>query len=958
MPLIPTGIKTSDYPALPNDFVPVNASGASVRITLPNAPSPQTQIGVETIAIGGSHTVTVVTSGSDVVNKPAGPTSLDLSSVAGVLLQYEALAHIWYVQATSAPNVSSVATAGSMFGDTSTIVNVKYPPPGTLAATGDGSTDDTPAIQACHALLTNGGLLYFPAGTYLYSGSVTPLPNVTWLGAGPGASLLKRKTGASVNYVVSGTASNPYTSPFANITFRALGFDLNGLDSDFTGFINITGTDGCRVKDCLMFDSSPPTNTDSMGTGDGSTKAFALTLGNATRSRKTVSESLVATAVTTITGDTHGNITVDNLSVATLPAGTYPISGTDIPANTTLTIATTGATSGTLSNAATGSHVGATLVVTQTYCDDGEGKWVAARSQLQGQPLPGLSCTGDTYSSTTLDHLSVTLPVGAIFAVSGPGISPHTYATVLAGGTSAMLTAPATATASVTLTFTGSISYGSQVNAGYASIVFPVAPDNAAAVSLTYSECKQREYILLGSATNTYVEDNILRQGGRIKVGRPGSRCWILNNDVQDVNDNAIAVVDHNPAGAYGIATDLRIDGNNVRNPAGSGVYFGGDGETAGNDPAMICRRISICNNTVVGDWEQGILGIIPTTTEQVNIDDNTFRRFSNGNGAGAAQAIRLDSVTTPITGNTHSNTTLDNIAGAALPAGTFPISGMDMASASPTLTIATAGAMSGTLSPAATGSHIGASLSLTVTTEKGFSICRNSMTGNMGAGIEVANLASVSICENVLFDMPASRGIWIVGSLAQGRVDGNVCNNIQFPISHESGALTEVGFSRNILVVSAAGNPCFRTTSAAGAITRCHFSGQNICSGPGSAFSNANINSSDLDIENNDWSGCAQSPGIGTLAPTAEIRNNDGYNPFGSVTVLVPATTVAISSLNFDRDFYVAANATGSCHIAIQGGPSNITIAPGQTCHVFLPAGKTLTPTYGNAPTWSVYAR
>src|SRR6266496_2044581 len=57
-------------------------------------------------------------------------------------------------------------------------VNVKM-----FGATGDGTTDDTTAINNAITAAGTGGKVYFPAGTYRV-GSVAPLSQQSWEGAG------------------------------------------------------------------------------------------------------------------------------------------------------------------------------------------------------------------------------------------------------------------------------------------------------------------------------------------------------------------------------------------------------------------------------------------------------------------------------------------------------------------------------------------------------------------------------------------------------------------------------------------------------------------------------------------------------------------------------------------------------------------------------------------------------
>lgn len=88
--------------------------------------------------------------------------------------------------------------------------------------------------------------------------------------------------------------------------------------------------------------------------------------------------------------------------------------------------------------------------------------------------------------------------------------------------------------------------------------------------------------------------------------------------------------------------------------------------------------------------------------------------------------------------------------------------------------------------------------------------------------------------------------------------------------------------------------------------------------------------------------------PGVCT-----EFRNNLGANPIGVVVVAVPATGVAVPAASYDRTFYVTAGTT-ACTMQIQNGPS--PVIPGATFGtVRVPAGKTVTPAFANAPTWVV---
>lgn len=98
----PTPVKSADYTAAPGDFVPVDASGNSVTITLPAGAPDHADVGVKVVAIKVPFTVTVSASNQDVFNVAGGPQSLTLSSLnEGILLEYAAGAGIWYGEASA-----------------------------------------------------------------------------------------------------------------------------------------------------------------------------------------------------------------------------------------------------------------------------------------------------------------------------------------------------------------------------------------------------------------------------------------------------------------------------------------------------------------------------------------------------------------------------------------------------------------------------------------------------------------------------------------------------------------------------------------------------------------------------------------------------------------------------------------------------------------------------------------
>jgi len=99
----------------------------------------------------------------------------------------------------------------------SAVFNVKASP---YSAAGNGTTDDTTAVQAAiTAAAVSGGIVYFPPGTYSLTGvSIPSAGNVTLAGAGMNVSLLQLRNGTNADLV---TVNGQFC------TVRDLGLDGN-----------------------------------------------------------------------------------------------------------------------------------------------------------------------------------------------------------------------------------------------------------------------------------------------------------------------------------------------------------------------------------------------------------------------------------------------------------------------------------------------------------------------------------------------------------------------------------------------------------------------------------------------------------------------------------------------------------------------------------------------------------
>jgi len=179
--LNPTAVKNSAYNAAPGDFIPVDISGGSVAIKLPAKPADKTRVGFKVVAVNatiGSTSLLINRGGeADVFNITGGSTTLTFSAkFQGGILQYNASAGIWFLQATDTPLGSALGapvlgTDGTLAGPGGTQLaggSIVYAP----APSGDETgTTDTAALAA--AMPAKGSLVLRSTAPYF----VTKLPD-------------------------------------------------------------------------------------------------------------------------------------------------------------------------------------------------------------------------------------------------------------------------------------------------------------------------------------------------------------------------------------------------------------------------------------------------------------------------------------------------------------------------------------------------------------------------------------------------------------------------------------------------------------------------------------------------------------------------------------------------------------------------------------------------------------
>jgi hypothetical protein len=139
--LTQTATKTSAYAAAAGDFVCVDTTSGAVTITLPNAPADLTVVAVKmTASTATPNAVTIACAGSDVFNKTGGSTSATLTLLEqSSVFQYQHSTGIWLKQTGDIPLAQLDGRYANVFS------------PLAYGAKGNGTTDDTTAIQACAA---------------------------------------------------------------------------------------------------------------------------------------------------------------------------------------------------------------------------------------------------------------------------------------------------------------------------------------------------------------------------------------------------------------------------------------------------------------------------------------------------------------------------------------------------------------------------------------------------------------------------------------------------------------------------------------------------------------------------------------------------------------------------------------------------------------------------------------
>lgn len=169
-----------------------DSSGSRVRFFTEMAAAPLVEY------IGSSFTGTDYTTGASATSKP---------------ITLQAILNAWFTSAGAADfnvllegaSTSIQAALGTVSGLFFNVQSAAY------GATGDGTTDDTTAITAAITAATvSGGIVFFPAGTYRVTSSISLPADVSLLGLGSDISIITMDHASNNLLVLSGASSGGF----------------------------------------------------------------------------------------------------------------------------------------------------------------------------------------------------------------------------------------------------------------------------------------------------------------------------------------------------------------------------------------------------------------------------------------------------------------------------------------------------------------------------------------------------------------------------------------------------------------------------------------------------------------------------------------------------------------------------------------------------------------------------
>jgi len=194
--------QTGTYTATAGQLVKANIASASWTLTLPSAPAANTVVGAKVIAnaTGNANTLTVQCQGSDVFEQSGGATSTTLSLLSQ--------AAAWQYNSGYWTRLSNDLPLGQLDGRYARVFS-----PIAFGAAGNGTTNDTTALQDCAAAaIAAGGIMDLGDYTFLASSPITVSSNFHLRGSGYPLSNSTGGAGSIINntssmFTISSTAN-------------------------------------------------------------------------------------------------------------------------------------------------------------------------------------------------------------------------------------------------------------------------------------------------------------------------------------------------------------------------------------------------------------------------------------------------------------------------------------------------------------------------------------------------------------------------------------------------------------------------------------------------------------------------------------------------------------------------------------------------------------------------------
>jgi parallel beta-helix repeat protein len=584
--------------------------------------------------------------------------------------------------------------------------------------------------------------------------------------------------------------------------------------------------------------------------------------------------------------------------------------------------------------------------------------------------LVGTTATANTTNtSTTLSSISNFTDLKPDTPISGTGIRVGTYiVSVNSGAGTAVMSHPATATNSGVTITPGKAMFNTAacVNYGFHRVSFVQSGVFGANTAMAISDYEGQGTAVAGLGT---IDGCYFTNFGGPAIGLYGNVMFILRNRGDQLGGTFIKIAN---SGSVCVGSDGFIAYNSTGYTYGNGSSPGATGDgihlAGGAYYAIIGNAMYNCQNginlsnsstnRVVGNRceknDQNGIALQGSGTVENSIVGNIC--FNNGYVSAAAGVNLFNSASR----NVISNNVLYNDIFASGPSFTADISSgsPNLANVSSFANLVAGMRIIGTGIPAGTyvqSINSGANTAVLTANASATTTGVTLTTLPTNNGISLSGAANTNVVSNnYVYDVNTA-GI-SVSSASYNTIDGNQVNNCGTQGIAISGTTPTGNTVENNSVYNAsqlltnsvdgiwlntAVNTLVSGNSVWGPATAKVRYGVGIESGASGAHVIGNYA-----VGGNYVSGAFNNLGSGTI-----VRNFRGYT-VGAITVAVPATTVAVAAVAYDRWFYVTAG-TGGVTLAFSNGANSITIAAGATVPVFLPGAVTMTPTYTNAPTW-----